>query len=137
LHCTATHWTDCAIGKNYGNVSFAIEEKYWTHFMASPILGKSRTMFHALIQQCRRSSPMSEINVSERKQPQRAAISADEKLLVGRHEAAEMLSISRRALDYLVASNQLAVRHIGARVLIQVADLKRFSRADHPARLAG
>jgi hypothetical protein len=80
---------------------------------------------------------MAEINLTERKQPQRATISIDEKLLVGRHEAAEMLSISRRALDYLVASNQLAVRHIGARVLIQVVDLKRFSRSDHPARLAG
>lgn len=80
---------------------------------------------------------MADFNVTERKQPQRATISPDEKLLVGRHEAAEMLSISRRALDYLVASNQLAVRHIGARVLIQVVDLKRFSRADHPARLAG
>lgn len=80
---------------------------------------------------------MAETNVTERKRPGRVTISQDEKLLVGRHEAAEMLSISRRALDYLVASNQIAVRHIGARVLIQVVELKRFSRADHPARLAG
>jgi hypothetical protein len=80
---------------------------------------------------------MAEINVTERKRPGRVTLAQDEKLLVGRHEAAEMLSISRRALDYLVSSNQLAVRHIGARVLIQVVDLKRFSRADHPARLAG
>ncbi|HZL27740.1 MAG TPA: helix-turn-helix domain-containing protein [Acidobacteriaceae bacterium] len=64
-------------------------------------------------------------------------MSPDEKLLVGREEAAEMLSISRRALDYLVSSNQIAVHHIGARVLIQVADLRRFSRGDHPQRLAG
>jgi hypothetical protein len=27
--------------------------------------------------------------------------------------------------------------YIGARVLISVADLRRFSRGDHPARLAG
>jgi hypothetical protein len=80
---------------------------------------------------------MAEINVTERKRPGRVTLAQDEKLLVGRHQAAEMLSISRRALDYLVSSNQLAVRHIGARVLIQVVDLKRFSRADHPARLAG
>ena len=84
-----------------------------------------------------RSPPMAEINVTERKRPGRVTIAQDEKLLVGRHEAAEMLSISRRALDYLVANKQLAVRHIGARVLIQVADLRRFSRGDHPQRLAG
>jgi hypothetical protein len=133
----ATQGAPCAIGKNYGNVSFAIEEKYWTRFMGSPMLGTSRTAFNALIHRYLRRLNMADINVTQRKQPQRATISADEKLLVGRHEAAEMLSISRRALDYLVASNQLVVRHIGARVLIQVADLKRFSRADHPARLAG
>ena len=80
---------------------------------------------------------MAEINVTERKRPGRVTISQDEKLLVGRHEAAEMHSISRRALDYLVTNKQIAVRHIGARVLIQVADLRRFSRGDHPQRLAG
>jgi len=80
---------------------------------------------------------MAEIDVTERKRPGRITMSPDEKLLVGREEAAEMLSISRRALDYLVSSNQIAVHHIGARVLIQVADLRRFSRGDHPQRLAG
>ncbi len=48
-----------------------------------------------------------------------------------------MLSISRRALDYLVANKQLAARRIGARVLIPVFDLRRFSRTNHPERLAG
>jgi len=80
---------------------------------------------------------MADINISERKRPTRATIAQEEKLLVGRHEAAEMLSISRRALDYLVTNKQIAVRHIGARVLIQVCDLRRFSRGDHPQRLAG
>jgi len=47
---------------------------------------------------------MPEVAVTERKSPGRVPISADAKLLVGRHEAAEMLSISRRALDYLVAN---------------------------------
>ena len=45
---------------------------------------------------------MAEIKVTERKRPGRVTISQDEKLLVGRHEAAEMLSICRRALDYHV-----------------------------------
>ena len=70
---------------------------------------------------------MAEINDTERKRPGRVTISQDEKLLVGKHVAAEMLSISRRALDYLVTNKQIAVRYIGARVLIQVADLRRFS----------
>jgi hypothetical protein len=50
--------------------------------------------------------------ISERKNPGRVAISSEEKLLVGRLEAAELLSISARALDYLVANKQLATRRI-------------------------
>ena len=53
---------------------------------------------------------MAEVNVTERKGPGRATISPDEKLLVGRAEAAGMLSISCRALDYLVANKQLLIR---------------------------
>jgi hypothetical protein len=71
---------------------------------------------------------MAEINVTEHKRPGRVTISQDEKLLVGRDEAAEMLSISRRALDYLVTNKQIAVRHIGARVLIQVRSETVFAR---------
>jgi hypothetical protein len=48
-----------------------------------------------------------------------------------------MLSISCRALDYLVASKQLMIRRIGSRVLIPVSALERFSNSDHPERLAG
>jgi excisionase family DNA binding protein len=77
---------------------------------------------------------MNEISVTERKRPGRVSLSPEEKLLVGREEAAEMLSISRRAMDYLVAPNQLSFRRIGSRVLIPVSDLKRFSRADHPPK---
>ena len=64
-------------------------------------------------------------------------IAPGEKLLVGRSEAAQMLSISERALDYLVANKQIAVRRIGARVLIAVSELRQFTKGDHPARLAG
>jgi excisionase family DNA binding protein len=80
---------------------------------------------------------MNEISVTERKRPERVTLPPAEKLLVGREEAAEMLSISRRAIDYLIAQKQLTFRRIGSRVLIPVSDLKRFSRADHPQRLAG
>lgn len=80
---------------------------------------------------------MNQINVTERKGPGRVTLAPEEKLLVGRLEAAQMLSISSRAVDYLIAQKQLTYRRIGSRVLIPVADLKRFSRADHPERLAG
>jgi hypothetical protein len=80
---------------------------------------------------------MEAVNVNERKGPGRATISTDDKLLVGRAEAAGMLSISCRALDYLVANKQLLIRRIGTRVLIPVAELRKFSRSDHPERLVG
>ena len=80
---------------------------------------------------------MNEVNVAERKHPRKVTLPPEEKLLVGREEAAEMLSISRRAIDYLLAQKQLTFRRIGSRVMIPVSDLKRFSRADHPQRLAG
>jgi hypothetical protein len=80
---------------------------------------------------------MTDVNVNERKGPLRATLSTDAKLLVGRAEAADMLSISCRALDYLVANKQLVIRRIGTRVLIPVSELRRFSRADHPERLVG
>ena len=37
-----------------------------------------------------------------------------------------MLSISARALDYLVANKQLSTRRIGTRVLIPVAETSAF-----------
>jgi excisionase family DNA binding protein len=76
-------------------------------------------------------------NAPPRKSPARAGLPADVKLLVGRQEAAELLSISQRALDYLVANKQLQVRRIGTRVLIPRSELYRFVRGDHPERLAG
>jgi excisionase family DNA binding protein len=61
----------------------------------------------------------------------------DTKLLVSRHEAAQRLSISERALDYLVANKRISTRRIGSRVLIAVSELHRFIRQDHPDSLAG
>ena len=72
------------------------------------------------------------------KHPGRATVPAEDKLLIGRIEAAAMLSISPRALDYLVANKQLRSRRIGTRrLLIPRDELKRFSRADHPESLVG
>ncbi len=80
---------------------------------------------------------MENIESGERKGPVKAVVALEDRILVGREEAASMLSISCRALDYLVARNQLASRRVGSRVLIPVSDLRRFSRGDHPGRLAG
>jgi len=67
----------------------------------------------------------------------RKPVRAENKLLLSRQEAAALLSISQRALDYLIANRMLSVRRIGSRVLIPAQDLHRFARADHPQRLAG
>jgi len=70
------------------------------------------------------------------KRPARAEITPERKLLVGRIEAAKMLSISPRAIDYLIANKRIATRRIGTRVLIPLSELMRFSHSDHPKPLA-
>jgi excisionase family DNA binding protein len=79
---------------------------------------------------------MNIVTSQSKKSPRRVGLSTDDKLLVGRQEAAELLSISQRALDYLVANRQLQVRRIGTKVLIPRSELHRFVRGDHPKRLA-
>ena len=71
------------------------------------------------------------------KPPARTQLLPDAKLLVSREEAAQMLSISIRAVDYLVATKRLSTRRIGTRVLIPMEDVRRFARSDHPERMAG
>jgi excisionase family DNA binding protein len=75
-------------------------------------------------------------SVDRKKPPIRETIPNNQRLLVGRKEAADLLSISARVLDYLVATRQLSTRRIGSRVLIPISELQRFARADHPGRLA-
>jgi excisionase family DNA binding protein len=70
-----------------------------------------------------------------RKQPQRVTVAPEDKILVSREEAAQLLSISQRGLDYLVASKRLPTRRIGGRVLIPVAELRKYARCDHPERI--
>lgn len=53
------------------------------------------------------------------------------RLLHPRKEAAWLLGISVRSLDYLIANKQLATRKIGGRILVPHNELVRFSRADH------
>jgi excisionase family DNA binding protein len=81
-------------------------------------------------------SAMDEKKHLERKPPGRVLPDSEERILVGRKEAARLLSISQRSLDYLVANKELAVRRIGSRVLITVAELRRFARIDNQERIA-
>jgi excisionase family DNA binding protein len=76
-----------------------------------------------------------EFRVGRKKPPQRATVAPEYELLVSREEAAQMLSISQRGLDYLVASKRLPTRRIGGRVLIPTADLRKYARCDHPERI--
>ena len=64
-------------------------------------------------------------------------MATEDKLLVSCEEAAQLLSINQRALDYLVASKRLPTRRIGGRVLIPMADLRKYARCDHPERIVG
>ncbi len=73
----------------------------------------------------------------DRKKPPQRLVAPEDKLLVSREEAAHMLSISRRALDYLISARKLETRRIGSRVLIPMADLRKYARYDHPERVAG
>ena len=72
---------------------------------------------------------------SRKKPPQRVTVAPEDKILVSREEAAQLLSISQRGLDYLVASKRLPTRRIGGRVLILVAELRKYARCDHPERI--
>ena len=72
-----------------------------------------------------------------RKPPQRVTEVPEDKILVSREEAEQLLSISQHALDYLVASRRLPTRRIGGRVLIPMAELRRYARFDQPERTVG
>jgi excisionase family DNA binding protein len=68
----------------------------------------------------------------KRKPPAEAKVLTHAKLLVGREEAAEILSISLRSVDYLVATGRLSTRRIGTRVLIPLEDVRRFACSTTP-----
>jgi len=53
------------------------------------------------------------------------------KVLYTKREAAQLLSISVRSLDYLISSQQLPTRRIGRRVLIHHESIEQFAREDH------
>jgi len=73
----------------------------------------------------------------KRKPPTRAKTPLEGKLLVSRREAAAMLSISIRGVDYMIADGRLSTRRIANRVLIPTEEIRKFAQSDHLRRLAG
>jgi excisionase family DNA binding protein len=73
---------------------------------------------------------------SRKKAPASVTVNPKDKLLVSQDEAAQMLSISRRSVEYLVAAGKLSTRRIGTRTLIPIEDVRKFARSDHPERMA-
>jgi len=57
-----------------------------------------------------------------------------EQLLYERGEAARILNISVRLVDYYIAEGEIAARRFGRRVLISRKELERFARRDHGGR---
>jgi excisionase family DNA binding protein len=55
---------------------------------------------------------------------------APTKLLYNKTEAAEMLSLSVRTIENLIANRELIVRRVGRRVLIPHHALMQFTRRD-------
>jgi excisionase family DNA binding protein len=72
-----------------------------------------------------------------KKPPVTVTLDPKDKLLVSQDEAAQLLSISRRSVEYLVAAKKLSTRRLGSRTLIPIEDVRRFARSDHPERMAG
>lgn len=73
----------------------------------------------------------------KRKPPVKATVPVGNKLLVSREQAAAMLSISVRGVDYYIATKRLSTRRIANRVLIPIEEIRKFARSDHPERMAG
>jgi excisionase family DNA binding protein len=78
---------------------------------------------------------MQETNGLRKKPPERIRLAPSSKILVSREEAAQLLSISVRGIDYLLATRRLPFRKIVGRVLIPVAELQKYARGDHPGRI--
>jgi hypothetical protein len=58
------------------------------------------------------------------------------RLLYDRKGAAHQLSISVRAIDYLIQQQRIATRRIGGRVLVHYDELRRFARGNHTDPIA-
>ena len=53
------------------------------------------------------------------------------KLLYTKREAAHLLSLSVRSIDYLITNREIASRRVGKRVLIHGDVIEQFAKRDH------
>jgi excisionase family DNA binding protein len=59
---------------------------------------------------------------------------SQESIVVSKKIAAQMLSVSLRTIDHLIAAKELAIRKIGRRVVVPRQSLSDFILKDHPTR---
>jgi len=57
-----------------------------------------------------------------------------QKVLISKKEAANLLSLSVRSLEYLIQRRELPSRRVGRRVLIPRQALEYFARRDHQTK---
>ena len=55
-----------------------------------------------------------------------------DRLAVNRIEAAQMLGVSVRTLDTMLARKEIRGRRIGRRIVFTLEELRRFLAKDHP-----
>jgi excisionase family DNA binding protein len=60
---------------------------------------------------------------------------ASEPIAVNKQEAAQMLGVSLRTIERLIALKELHVRRLGRRVLVPRTSLENFLRSDHPTKI--
>lgn len=60
----------------------------------------------------------------------------NEPVVLNKKEAAQVLGVSLRTIDRLIALKELPVRRLGRRVLIPRIALDNFLRRDHPTKAA-
>ncbi len=60
-----------------------------------------------------------------------------EKILLSKKDAASLLSLSVRSLEYMLQRRELVSRRVGRRVLIPRTALEQFAKRDHPTRPDG
>jgi excisionase family DNA binding protein len=57
------------------------------------------------------------------------------KLLFSKRETADALGVSLRTVDNLISRKELAVRHVGRRVLVPFDTLQQFAKRDHRTKV--
>ena len=62
---------------------------------------------------------------------------SESQLLISKGKSADILSISLRTLEKLIATNEICARKIGRRVLIERAELERFAHLTGPHTATG